>query len=147
MRVAASYEWQWDICADPAELEPQWMRVPAFTGLSPSAPPQVFAGATYANGGSPRRVQTGEDVTVSALVRGTLDAGEFGAELLALIEAADARRPIGYRYYHSSSRSLAWGGTALVSWSRANVSNTEAEFFRIELVGQGDRVRIASPLP
>lgn len=140
--TAHSYEWHWEISADPSGVDPMWLPVPAFTGLSPSTPPHIFAGATYANGGSPRRVKTGEDFSLAARVKGVLVDGDFGPELLMLIDAAESGGTIGYRYFHARSSSLAWAGTALVSWSRANTGNAEAEFFSVELVGQGDRKRI-----
>ncbi|WP_349862673.1 phage tail tube protein [Leifsonia sp. WHRI 6310E] len=142
-----SFEWLWDICADPAN--PVWINVPDITGLNPSAPPKQKDDTTYANKGQTSQAKTGEDWTMQVQVKGVRDnAGEFQEELLILIAAADAiggSNVIGYRYYHATSPSLAYEGTAGVEWTRANTDNDSIEFFQFTLTGKGDRQKIANP--
>lgn len=142
-----SFEWLWDICADPAN--PVWINVPDITGLNPSAPPKQKDDTTYANKGQTSQAKTGEDWTMQVQVKGVKDlAGEFQDELLILINAADAigqSNVIGYRYYHATSPSLAYQGTAGVEWTRANTDNDSIEFFSFTLTGKGDRAKITNP--
>lgn len=143
-----SFEWLWDINTGTVET-PVWSNVPDITGLTPNATPKLKDGTTYANKGSTSQSKTGEDFTLAIQVKGVKDeTGEFQAELIALIEAADAvggDNVLGYRYYHATSPSLAYEGTASVNWSRANTGNDDLEFFSFDLAGQGDRKKITNP--
>jgi len=147
--VGNSFEWIWDICANPTAPSPTWVNVPDITGLTPNPAPKYKDGTTYANKGQTSQSKTGEDFTLSVQVKGVKDVtGEFQPELLILIEAADSigdENVIGFRYYHATSPSLAYQGTAAVNWSRANTGNDDIEFFQFELTGQGDRVKIPNP--
>lgn len=142
-----SFEWLWDICADPQN--PVFINVPDITGLNPSAPPKQKDDTTYANKGQTSQSKTGEDWTMQVQVKGVKDnSGEFQPELLILIEAADSKgadNVIGYRYYHATSPSLAYQGTAGVEWTRANTDNDSIEFFSFTLTGKGDRSKIVNP--
>ena len=144
-----SFEWIWDICEDPTAETPTWVNVPDITGLNPNPAPKYKDGTTYANKGQTSQSKTGEDFTLSVQVKGVRDdSGEFQDELIILIEAADAigdDNVIGFRYYHATSGSLAYQGTAAVNWSRVNTGNDDLEFFQFELTGQGDRVKITNP--
>lgn len=147
--VGNSFEWIWDISAEPTEETPTWLNVPDITGLQPNPSPKFKDGTTYANKGQTSQSKTGEDFTLQVQVKGVKDAsGEFQPELVVLIEAADAigdDNVIGYRYYHATSPSLAYQGTAAVTWTRANTGNDDIEFFSFTLTGQGDRAKITNP--
>ena len=147
--VGNSFEWIWDITADPTALPAAWVNVPDITGLTPNPAPKYKDGTTYANKGQTSQSKTGEDFSLQVQVKGVKDVtGEFQPELLILINAADAigdANVIGFRYYHASSPSLAYQGTAAVNWSRVNTGNDDIEFFQFELTGQGDRVKISNP--
>lgn len=144
-----SFEWIWDITDDPTIVSPSWLNVPDITGLTPNPTPKLKDGTTYANKGQTAQSKTGEDFALQVQVKGVKDvSGEFQPELLLLINAADsvgADNVIGYRYYHATSPSLAYQGTAAVNWSRVNTGNDDLEFFQFELTGQGDRVKIPNP--
>ena len=146
---AGSYEWLWDITATPAVTTPTWLNVPDITGLTPTPSPKLKDGTTYAHKGSTAQSKTGEDFTLAASIKGVRDTtGEFQPELLILFAAADAKGAaniVGYRYYHASSPSLAWKGTAAVNWTRDNTGNDDLEMFALTLTGQGDRIKIANP--
>lgn len=142
-----SFEWIWDIATD--KVTPAFLNVPDMTGLNPSAPPKQKDDTTYANKGQTSQSKTGEDWTMQVQVKGVKDeTGEFQPELVALIEAADASgddNVLAYRYYHATSRVLAYQGTAGVEWTRANTDNDSIEFFSFTLTGKGDRRKIANP--
>ena len=87
----------------------------------------------------------GDDLLARVRDRLADETGELTADLLALQSAADNGETIGYRYYHATSPTLAWAGTALVDYSRQDTGNVAAEFFNVTLTGQGDRARIPSP--
>lgn len=147
--VGNSFEWIWDITSSPTSQTPTWINVPDMTGFTPNAAPKFKDGTTYANKGQTSQSKTGEDFTLQVQVKGVRGSnGEFQSELLVLIEAADsigADNVIGYRYYHATSPSLAYQGTAAVNWSRVNTGNDDIEFFQFELTGQGDRAKITNP--
>lgn len=147
--VGNSFEWIWDIAADYTEVSPTWLNVPDITGLQPNPTPKYKDGTTYANKGQTSQSKTGEDFALQVQVKGVRDSsGEFQPELVALIDAADsigADNVIGYRYYHATSPSLAYQGTAAVEWSRVNTGNDDLEFFQFTLTGQGDRAKITNP--
>jgi hypothetical protein len=147
--VGNSFEWLWDITAEPTAPEPVWTNVPDITGLQPNPSPKFKDGTTYANKGATSQSKTGEDFALQVQVKGVKDvAGEFQPELVILIEAADsigADNVIGYRYYHATSAVLAYQGTAACNWSRVNTGNDDIEFFQFELTGQGDRLKIDNP--
>ncbi|MGI6878837.1 phage tail tube protein [Microbacterium sp. gxy059] len=144
-----TFEWIWDITADPFIEDPTYLNVPDITGLTPAAPPKLQDSTTYANKGQTSQSKTGEDFTMQVQVKGVKDeTGEFQPELVALIEAADgiaSDNIIGYRYYHATSKALAYAGTAAVNWSRVNTGNDGIEFFQFDLTGQGDRRKIPNP--
>lgn len=146
-----SYEWMLDVASLPATsgTEPSWLNVPDITGLNPAAPPKVKDGSTYANKGSTANQKVGEDFNLDVSIKGVKDTtGEFQPELVLLIEAADAKgvgNIVAYRYYHATSPSLAYQGTAAVSWTRGNNGNDDIEFFAVSLSGQGDRTKITNP--
>lgn len=144
-----SFEWIWDISADPTLVTPVWLNVPDITGLQPTAAPKFKDGTTYANKGQTSQTKVGEDFTMTVNVKGVKDnTGEFQPELVALITAADGNGEdniVGYRYYHATSAVLAYQGTAAVTWNRANTGNDDIEFFSFTLTGQGDRVKITNP--
>lgn len=145
-----SYEWLLDITATPSATTPTWMNIPDITALDPKATPKQKDGTTYANKGATAQDKTGEDFTLSFRVKGIKDAqGEFQPALLALITAGDgigAANVIGYRYYHHTSPTLAYKGTAGVTWNRVNNGNDDIEWFDITLTGKGDRAKF-SPNP
>jgi hypothetical protein len=147
--VGNTFEWIFDITADPTLPTPTWLNVPDMTGFTPNATPKLKDVTTYANKGQTAQRKTGEDFALSVQVKGVRDeTGEFQPELLALINAADSdgdENIIGYRYYHATSAALAYQGTAAVSWSRVNTGNDDPEFFQFELTGQGDRKKITNP--
>lgn len=149
-----AYEWIWDVAALPAGglsaiTDTDWKNVPDITGLNPSAPPQTQDGTTYANKGNPSQDKIGETFTMPVNVKGVKDTtGEFQPELLILLEAGDAKgaaNVIAYRYYHATSATLAYQGTANVEWTRQNTGNTDTEFFSFTLTGRGDRTKITNP--
>lgn len=144
-----SFEWLWNICADPSGATPVYVNVPDITGLNPAAPPKKKDDTTYANKGQTSSSKVGEDWTMQVQVKGVKDvSGEFQPELLILIGAADASgddNVIGYQYYHATSAALAYQGTAGVEWTRANTDNDSVEFFSFTLTGRGDRVKITNP--
>lgn len=146
--LANSYEWIWDINTGTTAT-PVWTNVPDMTGFNPTASPKLKDDTTYANKGATSQKKVGEDFSIAVNVKGVKDlTGEFQAELLALIEAADSTGEaniIGYRYYHATSPSLAYEGTAAVAWSRQNTANDDPEFFSFTLTGQGDRAKITNP--
>lgn len=147
--LANSYEWLWDITANPTAVTPIWVNVPDITGLTPTPAPKYKDTTTYANKGNTTQTKTGEDFTLTVSVKGVKDeTGEFQDELLVLFAAADAigaANVIGYRYGHATSPSLAWKGTAAVEWSRGNTGNDDPELFAFTLTGQGDRQSITNP--
>jgi hypothetical protein len=144
-----SFEWLWDICADPTADPKVYLNVPDITGLAPAAPPKQKDDTTYANKGQTSQSKTGEEFTLQVQVKGVKDdTGEFQPELLVLIHAADSKgkdNVVGYRYYHATSAALAYEGTAGVEWTRANTDNDSVEFFSFTLTGKGDRTKITNP--
>lgn len=145
--VGNSFEWIWDVAT--SLTTPSWLNVPDITGLQPQPSPKFKDGTTYANKGQTSQSKTGDDFTIQVQVKGVRDnTGEFQPELVALINAADstgADNLIAYRYYHATSPTLAYQGTAAVQWTRANTGNDDLEFFSFTLTGQGDRVKITNP--
>lgn len=146
---ANSYQYIWDITASPDVTPRVWLNVPDMTAFNPQAPGKLTDDTTYANAGEQSSAKTSETWTLSVNVKAVLDlTGEFQPELRALINAADAKgRPnvIGYRYYHWTSSDIAYEGTALVEWNRANTGNDDVEFFAFTLTSKGDRKKIANP--
>jgi len=146
---AGTYEWLWDIAAPSATTPTTWVNVPDITGLTPTPAPKFKDGTTYANKGNTSQSKTGEDFTMTVSVKGVKDTeGEFQPELLILFAAADSKGAaniIHYRYYHATSASLAYQGTASVQWARDNTGNDDLEMFGMTLTGQGDRVKITNP--
>lgn len=143
-----SYEWMYDINTGTAAV-PVWKNIPDITGLTPTATPKMKDGTTYANKGGTANKKVGEDFALAFQIKGVKDqTGEFQPELVALIEAGDAKDEdniLPYRYYHATSGVLAYEGTAAVSFSRVNTGNDDLEWFAIDLTGQGDRKKIANP--
>jgi hypothetical protein len=147
---AGTYEWLWDIAVVPTgATSPTWVNVPDITGLTPTPAPKFKDGTTYANKGQTSQQKTGDDFTLAVSVKGVKDTtGEFQPELLILFAAADAvgaANILLYRYYHATSPSLAWSGSAAVQWSRDNTGNDDLEMFGFTLTGQGDRKKITNP--
>lgn len=144
-----SFEWLWDIASFvPNDPAPSWVNVPDITGLDPKPTNQMKDDTTYANKGKTSQAKTGEDFTLSVQVKGVKDlTGEFQPELLILLAATDPDSDgiIRYRYYHATSPSLAYEGTAVVEASRANTDNNSTEFFSFSMTGRGDRTKITNP--
>jgi len=143
-----TFEWLLDINTGTRET-PVWTNLPDITGVNPTGAPKLKDVTTYANKGNTAQRKVGEDFTFAFAVLGIRDdTGEFQAADIALIEAADAigeDNVVGYRYYHATSPSLAYEGTAAVQWNRQNTGNDDPEFFAFTLTGQGDRARITNP--
>jgi hypothetical protein len=144
-----SFEWLWDIAAFvPNDPAPAWVNVPDITGLDPKPTNQMKDDTTYANKGKTSQAKIGEDFTLAVQVKGVKDlTGEFQPELLILLAATDPDSDglIRYRYYHATSPSLAYQGTAVVEASRANTDNNSTEFFSFNMTGKGDRTKITNP--
>lgn len=144
-----SFEWLWDIASyTPGDDNPEWLNVPDITGLDPKPTNQMKDDTTYANKGKTSQAKTGEDFTLGVQVKGVKDlTGEFQPELLVLLAATDpdADGIIRYRYYHATSPSLAYQGTAVVEASRANTDNNSNEMFSFNMTGRGDREKITNP--
>lgn len=144
-----SYEWLLDIYALGSGT-PTYMNIPDISALDPKPAPKMKDSTTYANKGATAQAKTGEDFVLTFRIMGIKDTtGEFQPALLALITAGDAvgaANVIGYRYYHYTSPSLAYKGTASVAWARVNNDNDSVEWFEITLTGNGDRTKL-SPNP
>lgn len=143
-----SFEWLWDVCADPTADPKVYLNIPDITGLNPAAPPTLQDDTTYANKGKKSQAKIGEDWSMQVQIKGVKDdTGEFQPELLVLIAAADPDSDgiVGYQYYHATSAALAYEGTAVVEWTRANTDNASTEFFSFTLTGRGDRHKITNP--
>jgi hypothetical protein len=147
--AGVTYEWILDIGTGGTAEAPTWLNIPDITAFNPAAPAKTKDASTYAHKGGTANKKTGEDFSTSFNVLGIKDStGEFQPELVALIEAGDANGDeniIPYRYYHRTSKVLAYQGTAAVSFTRANNGNDDLEFFSISLAGQGDRKKITNP--
>lgn len=156
--AAGSFEYLLDITAVPADGDLStipangsgaWANLPDINSLAPTNAPKQKDRTTYANKGQTKNTKRGSDFSMTVSVLGIRDdTGEFQPALVALLAAAEADgddNNVAYRYYHATSPSLAWEGTAGVNWTRANTGVDDDEWFDFTLTGQGDRVKITNP--
>lgn len=156
--AAGSFEWLLDIAVVPASGDlttipatgtGAWKNLPDQNSMNPTNAAKRKDRSTYANKGQTKSTKRGSDFSMSTSILGVRDSsGEFQAALVALLTAAEAdgdANNLAYRYYHATSPSLAFMGTAGVEWTRANTGPDDDEWFDFALTGQGDRVKITNP--
>jgi hypothetical protein len=156
--AAGSFEYLLDLAAIPASGDlttipssgtGAFKNLPDINSLAPTNAPKKKDRTTYANKGQTKSTKRGSDFSMTVSILGIRDStGEFQAALVLLLAAAEAdgdANNVAYRYYHATSPSLAWLGTAGVEWTRANTGPDDDEWFDFTLTGQGDRAKITNP--
>lgn len=141
---ARTYEWTLQVRM--LQSGAPWLTVPAVTGLAPAAPQRLIDTGTYARGGNPGKVRTGEDFSLAFRARVSHEDRALSPPLSLLVSAADTGAGVEYRYWNTAVAALCYQGTAMVTWSRSDTGNTGIEFFDITLAGLDDRAPARSPL-